>query len=321
MEPEVLVKMLLDRQGELVAARKSCVARHLVTSHAQAKHLPEDAFQRNALLSLSEHAYTKCFKPGFTQMDQYECRDCMVEGKPGKQVWYISKPWEAAQIILDGERCHGESCVTFNTQCVHQMKSHGEFLVEKWGTWHLQDIVFEHHHGFDANNDDADADVGGDIPDVENDDDDGHLIVENNSYVEEDNGGGGDDGDGSDDGNPGADNYGDGEDNGNPDADNDILLCDLVEADNDGCDQDMAVPSSPPTRETRPTKISYNDLVKEFTGLANMAAKNQKMAEAVMGTIVAIKGFAREIDSFSNASNRSFRSLIEQAQSASCNGY
>jgi hypothetical protein len=146
MEPEVLVKMLLDRQGELVATRKSRAARHLVTSYAQAKRLPEGAFQRNALLSLSKHAYTNFFKPGFTQMDQYEYRDCVVEGKPGKQVRHISKPWDVAQIILDGERCRGESCVTFNTQCIHEMKSHGEFRVEKWGTRHLQDIVYEHRH-------------------------------------------------------------------------------------------------------------------------------------------------------------------------------
>ena len=94
---------------------------------------------------------------------------------------------------------------------------------------------------------------------------------------------------------------------------NDVL--DLEESDQNQLQDDEPQQEST-TREqlVSPSRISYKTLMEEFSDAANVAMNNPQMEEALMGTVMSLKGIMRNDPNFTNVSAQSFKELINQSK-------
>lgn len=147
MDPCEQVKELIKRHANIMAAKHHSDSRYHVKCTGQAMRLTQsDVFtemKKSAISLLSSHGM-EMFIQECSQIKMYEFRHSTSQDGTMKKsvVKRKGKDWSHAREIEGNCRCTCYNCVGFDIQCVHELLADGHFIIEKWGSRHLNEFSY-----------------------------------------------------------------------------------------------------------------------------------------------------------------------------------
>ena len=133
------VRLLLERQHEIVTGRLSDDTKHNHTSTVLSRQMKNDPSAQQAIITLSKYAYEKWSE------ERLRAREYVCNEQNDGCVKIVWPPSGACHEILLGERCNCTTRITMGIQCRHELcMMNGKFIKEWFADRHFQEHALPH---------------------------------------------------------------------------------------------------------------------------------------------------------------------------------